>query len=82
MTFANNIDQQKLAEATLAILSLTAHGDPDTPRAWKGISWDILDILYNNGWIFDPVGKQKSIMFTREGNELAKEFMQKHFKNQ
>ncbi len=79
MTFAKEIDEQKLAEAALAILSLTSHGEPGVTRAWKGMSWDLLDILYKNGWICDPVGKQKSVVFTEEGQGLAIKFMKKHF---
>ncbi len=40
-------------------------------RAWKGMDWDLLAVLHQNGWIGDPVGKQKSVVFTDEGKELA-----------
>jgi len=79
MTFAKDIDEQKLAEAALAILSLTLDGEAGVSRAWKGMSWDLLDVLYKKGWVDDPVGKQKSIVFTEEGHELAIKFMKKHF---
>jgi hypothetical protein len=79
MTFAKDIDEQKLVEAALAILSLTLHGEPGVSRAWKGMSWDLLDVLYKKGWIYDPVGKQKSVVFTEEGQELATKFMKEHF---
>ncbi len=46
MTFAKDIDEQKLAEAALAILSITLHGEAGVSRAWKGMSWDLLDVLY------------------------------------
>jgi len=79
MAFTKDIDEQKLAEAALAILSLTLHGKAGATRAWKGMSWDLLDVLYKNGWIYDPVGKQKSVIFTEDGEELATKFMNKHF---
>jgi hypothetical protein len=79
MTFEKDIDEQKLAEAALAILSLTLHGEAGASRAWKGMSWDLLDVLYKKGWIYDPVGKQKSVVFSEEGEELATKFMEKHF---
>ena len=69
MTFADNLDEEKLAEAALAILSLTATQEMGTTRAWKGMDWDLMDVLYQKGWIFDPVGKQKSVVFTEEGME-------------
>ena len=79
MTFPENIDQQKLAETALAILSLTASDDTGIVRAWKGMDWDLLAVLHQNGWIGDPVGKQKSVVLTGEGKELAKKFLEKHF---
>ena len=79
MPYAENIDAEKLAEAALAILSLTAHSDYGLMRAWKGLDWDLLDIIYKKGWINDPVGKQKSVIFTDEGKNLAPKFLEKHF---
>ncbi len=79
MTSVNSIDEQNLAEAALAILSLTLHGKPGACRAWKGMSWDLLDVLHKNGWIYEPVGKQKSVVFTEDREELATKFMKKHF---
>ena len=79
MTFADNLDEEKLAEAALAILSLTAHTDMGGVRAWKGMDWDLLAVLSQKGWICDPVGKQKSVVFTDEGIDLATKFLEKHF---
>ena len=79
MTLPDNLDQDKLAEAALAILSLTASGDEFGARAWKGMDWDLTDLLYEKGWICDPKGKAKSVVFTEEGASLAAIFMEKHF---
>ena len=79
MTIADDIDKDKLAEAALAILSLTAEKGYGNARAWKGMDWDLLAVLYEKGWIFDPVGKQKSVIFSDEGYELAEQFLAKHF---
>lgn len=79
MTFVDNIDKEKLAEVALAILSLTAHKNMGGVRAWKGMDWDLLNILHQKGWIGDPVGKQKSVVFTDEGEDLATKFLEKHF---
>jgi hypothetical protein len=38
--------------------------------------------MHEKGWIYDPVGKQKSIIFTEEGYELAEQFLAKHFGKQ
>jgi hypothetical protein len=58
------IDTEKVDQAVLAVLYLTLH---DRFRAWKGIDWDVLNRLYDKGLITDPVGKQKSVVFTDDG---------------
>jgi Domain of unknown function (DUF6429) len=77
--FANDIDTDKLAEAALAILSLTLH---DGGRVWKGLDWDLMDLLHEKGWILDPRSKAKSVVLTEEGERLAQEFLQKYFGRQ
>lgn len=67
MTLPHNVDPDKLSEATLAILGLTAHTDHGTTRAWKGMDWALLDVLFERGWIYDPKGKAKSVLPTDEG---------------
>jgi hypothetical protein len=38
-------------------------------RAWKGFDWDVLNRLYEKGFIGDPVNKTKSAVFTDEGRK-------------
>jgi predicted transcriptional regulator len=49
------------------------------PRAWKGFDWDILNLLYEKGWISDPRGKAKSVMLSEEGEQLAERFFKQYF---
>jgi len=79
MPIPENLNQKKLAEATLAILSLSSFSDPMGVRAWKGVDWNLMKMLFEKGWISDPVGKQKSIVMSEEGVKLAEEFLEKHF---
>jgi len=79
VSLPENIDEEKLAEVALAILWLTAHGDSDYMRAWKSLDWDVLALLHRRGWINDPVGKQKSVVLSREGAELAERYFESHF---
>jgi Domain of unknown function (DUF6429) len=79
MALPPNIDREKLSQAALAILGLTAFGDHEIVRAWKGMDWDLLDALFENGWIADPKGKAKSVVLTADGARLAQEFLTKHF---
>ena len=79
MTLPENLDQDKLAEAALAILSLSAWDEEHGACAWKGMDWDVLDILYRKGWIGDPMGKKKSVHITEHGAALAVTYLEKHF---
>lgn len=79
MPIPDNVDQERLAEAALAILWLTAHGDRESIRVWKGLDWDLMNLLHEKGWIGNPVGKQKSVVLTEEGAEVAARSLEKHF---
>lgn len=59
-----NINTDAIDEVALALLYLTLH---DRYRAWKGFDWDVLNRLYERGFIEDPVNKTKSVIFTEEG---------------
>ena len=80
MPIPEGINQKKLAEAALAILCLTLHGDGYGSRAWKGMDWELTELMYKNGWIQDPKGKAKSVVVTEEGEKKAEEFLRKHFR--
>ena len=71
-----NIDTDKVDEAVLAVLCLTLH---DHRRAWKGVDWDALARLHQKGFIEDPVGKQKSVVFTDDGLREAEHCFGKLF---
>ena len=79
MPLPPNLNQEKLSEAALAILGLTAFRDQQSVRAWKGMDWDLLDVVYQKGWIDDPKGKAKSVVLTDEGARLAEDLLQRHF---
>ncbi len=79
MSIPEDLDQEKLAEAALAILSLSRMVEPYGVTAWKGIDWDVMNMLHDKGWISNPVGKQKSVGITEEGIKLADQFLEKYF---
>jgi uncharacterized protein DUF6429 len=70
------INKDKIDDAALALLYLTLH---DNYRAWKGFDWDVLGRLHEKGMILDPVGKVKSVVFTDEGLERAKQLFEEMF---
>ena len=79
MTFRDDLDHEKLAEAALAILSLSLWDEEYEARVWKGLDWNLMNLLHDKGWIQDPVGKQKSVVLTEQGVTLAATYLEKHF---
>jgi hypothetical protein len=79
MALPEELDHDKLAEMALAILSLTAMDEEYGVRVWKGMNWDLTNLLHEKGWINDPTGKQKSMILTEAGAKLATEYLEKHF---
>jgi hypothetical protein len=69
-------DWTKIEEVALALLSLTLH---DGSRAWKGLDWELMDRLHARGWIADPRGRAKSVVFTEEGLRQAERLFERHF---
>ena len=66
-------------QMALALLSLTMFPDYGVTRAWKSLDWDVLDRLYAHGWIWDPKGKAKSVVFTPEGAAYARALAERYF---
>jgi hypothetical protein len=72
----DDIDADRIDDAGLALLLLGLH---DGMRAWKGFDWDALDRLHQKGFISNPVGKAKSVVFTEQGLERAETLFDKMF---
>jgi hypothetical protein len=72
----NNYDQNKVDEIVLALMQLTLH---DSYRAWKGLDWEVLNRLYEKGWIDNPRNKTKSVALTEEGMAQSASFFEKYF---
>ena len=73
---AMKINTDAIDEAALALLYLTLH---DQFRAWKGLDWDVLNRLYEKGFICDPVNKTKSVVFTDNGLRESERLFKQHF---
>ena len=69
-------DNDRIDEAVLALLYLGLH---QGFRAWKGFDWDAMDRLYEKGFICDPKGKAKSVVFTEEGQAESERLFWKMF---
>ena len=61
MTNSKTLDEEKIDQAVLALLYLGLH---DGARAWKGFDWEAMNRLHKKGFIVDPRGKTKSVVFT------------------
>jgi len=73
------LDTDKIDDAVLALLYLGLH---DGARAWKGFDWDAMNRLHEQGYITDPRGKAKSVVFTEEGLERAERLLDELFGKQ
>jgi len=71
-----DIDEDKIAEAALALMYLTFHA---RYRAWKQIDWEVTNRLHEKGFICDPVGKEKSVVLTDEGLIISEKLFNKLF---
>jgi hypothetical protein len=71
-----DLDTDKIDEAVLALLYLGLH---DGACAWKGFDWGAMDRLHQEGYITEPRGKAKSVVFTEEGLERARRLLEKLF---
>lgn len=80
-----------IEELTLLLMYLTSwdedgifydeNGNLDkcvTKNAWKGYSFDAINKLTENGYLFPTKYKNKSVTLTKEGEELAELLMKKY----
>jgi hypothetical protein len=65
-----DIDTDRIDEAVLALLHLGRHGDG---RTWKSFDWAVMNRLHEKGFISDPIGKAKSVVFTEAGERRSEE---------
>ncbi len=72
-------DEDKIDEATLALLWLNRFKDFDVFCAWKSFDWDAMNRLYDKGFISNPKSKAKSVVITKDGVKRAEELFEKLF---
>jgi hypothetical protein len=70
------LDEEKVDKAVLALLYLGLH---EERRAWKGFDWDAMNRLHEKGYISNPVGKAKSVVFTDDGLAEATRLLEELF---
>jgi hypothetical protein len=72
-------DKDKVDEMALALLYLTSFTEYNVTRAWKGMDWEVMDRLFEKGYIWDPKNKARSVALTEEGAKLSEELFFKYF---
>jgi hypothetical protein len=72
-------DEEKVDQATLALMWLVTESDKYGSRAWKGFDWDTLNRLHEKGLISDPKRKAKSIALSEEAVELSETLFKRLF---
>lgn len=69
-------DQSRIDETVLALLAAYLF---NTNSSWKGYDFDVMNRLHEAGYVFNPVGKQKSVQLTEEGVERGLELARQLF---
>jgi hypothetical protein len=72
----DDTDNDQIDEVVLALLHLGLHGDG---RTWKSFDWAAMNRLHEKGFIADPVGKAKSVVFTEAGERRSEELFRELF---
>jgi hypothetical protein len=67
------LDAEKIDQVMLALLSLGVH---QGSRVWKSFDWEVMGPLHAKGYISDPVGKAKSVVFTEDGLRESQRLLQ------
>lgn len=66
-------DEDRIDEAVLALLHLTAFEDHGLVRAWRSHDWEAMERLHEKGFISDPRSKAKSVLLTEDGARRSAE---------
>lgn len=69
-------DQDKVDDCVLALLQLTLH---DGVWAWKGQDFEVMNRLFEKGYILDPRNKTKSVVLTQKGLVRSKAVFEELF---
>ena len=71
-------DKEKVDDLTLALLYLVMFEEKYGTLAWKGFDWETMNRLHKKGYISNPIGKQKSVGVSAEGQKIAEELFKKY----
>jgi len=69
-------DDKLIEEAVLALLATFSF---DNGNTWKGFDFETMNRLHEQGFISNPVNKNKSIWLTAEGQERGRQIADRLF---
>ena len=69
-------DDKLIEKAVLALLATFSFDDGNT---WKGYDFEVMNRLHEQGFISNPVNKNKSIWLTTEGLERGRQIADRLF---
>jgi hypothetical protein len=70
-----SFDRKRAGDLVLALMQLTLH---EERRTWKSFDWDVMDDLFERGFITNPHSKAKSVVLTDEGLVRSREMYMKY----
>jgi hypothetical protein len=68
-------NRERAADLVLALMQLTVH---EEVRTWKSYDWEVMNDLFDRGYISDPRSKAKSVVLTDEGMARSREMFAKY----
>jgi hypothetical protein len=68
-------NRERAGDLVLALMQLTLH---EERRAWKSFDWDVMNDLFERGFITDPRREAKSVLLTDEGLARSREMYDKY----
>ena len=71
-------NRERAGDLVLALMQLTLH---EERRAWKSFDWDVMNDLFERGFITDPRRKAKSVLLTDEGLARSREMYVKYLES-
>ncbi|AZC24186.1 MULTISPECIES: DUF6429 family protein [Pseudomonas chlororaphis group] len=69
-------DERLIEDAVLALLAAYSR---DQGNTWKGFDFQIMNRLHEQGFISDPVNRNKSIWLTAQGLERGRQLADRLF---
>jgi len=68
-------DIDRAADMVLALMQLTLH---EGRRTWKSYDWEVMNTLFERGYISDPRSKAKSVVLTEAGMARGRAMFARH----